>query len=105
MSTIEGSDDDGVTCWQSRLHDVRRAVEQLRDAGAMESDARRASTAVWLEGLFADVASAEELEQSARQGLTLFSGGMGSFQDVGSATMAGAVDELASVLRAASGAQ
>lgn len=87
--------------WQSRLEDVRRAVDQLHDACAIEGDARRASTALWLEGLFAEVTNADELQQSARQALTLYAGGMGSFQDVGSATMAAAVDALPSVLRAA----
>lgn len=87
--------------WRSQLDAVRRAVEQLRDACATEGDARRASTAAWLEGLFADVASDKELRLSARQALTLYAGGMGSFQDVGSATMAAAVDTLRSTLRVA----
>ncbi|XKH53659.1 hypothetical protein LG284_01060 [Citricoccus nitrophenolicus] len=90
-----------VARWQSRLDDVRRAVEQLRDACATDGDARRASTAAWLEGLFAEVTSANELRQSAQQALALYAGGMGSFQDVGSATMAAAVATLRSTLRVA----
>lgn len=100
-STIENSGERVVARWQSRLEDVHRAVEQLRDACTIEGDARRASTALWLEGLFAAVTNADELQKSARQALTLYAGGMGSFPDVGSATMAAAVDSLPSVLRAA----
>ncbi|GAA4896665.1 hypothetical protein GCM10025789_13090 [Tessaracoccus lubricantis] len=88
--------------WQSRLDGVRRAIEQLRDACAVDGDSRRASTADWLEGLFADVAGADALRRRAREALALYSGGTGSFQDVGSAAMAGAVDALYASLRAAS---
>lgn len=87
--------------WQSRLDNVRHAVAQLRDACATDGDARRAFTAAWLEGLFTTVTSAKELRQSARQALALYAGGMGSFQDVGSATMAAAVDTLRTTLRVA----
>jgi hypothetical protein len=100
-ATIESSDDMAVARWQSRRDNVGRAVEQLRDASATDGDARRASTAAWLEELFADVTSAQELRQSAQQALVLYAGGMGSFQDVGSATMAAAVDTLRSTLRIA----
>ncbi|MDQ0613459.1 hypothetical protein QF046_001100 [Microbacterium sp. W4I4] len=89
--------------WQSRLDDVHRAVAELRDACAADGDTQRRSTADWLEGLFADIADAEALRRCARQALALYSGGMGSFRDVGSAKMAAAVDTLHSALRAAAG--
>ena len=95
-------EDKATAGWHSQLDDVHRAVEQLHDACASGGDARRASTAVWLDGLFAAVTSADQLRQNARQALVLYAGGMGSFQDVGSASMAVAVDSLRSALRVAS---
>ncbi|MCH1882521.1 hypothetical protein [Agrococcus sp. ARC_14] len=87
--------------WQAQLDDVRRAIAQLRAACAADGDARRASSADWLGGLFEDVADAESLQQSARQALGLYTGGMGSFHDVGTATMASAVDALRTTLHSA----
>ncbi|MGP6173632.1 hypothetical protein [Corynebacterium sp. A21] len=90
-----------MVCWELRLDDVHRAVEQLHDACAIDGDSRRASTAAWLDGLFADVVGEKTFRQKVGQALMLYTGGMGSFQDVGSATMAAAVDALHSALRAA----
>lgn len=91
----------GMSKWQLQLKNVRRAVQQLGEACSLENDERRAVTAVWLEELFAEVTSAEELAGNARQALALYKGGMGSFQDVGSARMASAVHALARELHAA----
>lgn len=88
--------------WKVELGEVLRAVEQLREACAVDEDARRASTATWLAELFAEVTDAGSLRQSAREALTLYTGGAGSFQDVGSSTMAASVDELHSALLGAS---
>ncbi|WP_306231747.1 hypothetical protein [Agrococcus beijingensis] len=91
--------------WQSQLDDVRRAIERLRDACAADGDSRRRSTAAWLEELFVDVADADALRQGAREASLLYVGGMGSFQDVGSARVAAEVDALRLALRAATRAR
>ena len=87
--------------WQAELDDVRRAIAQLRAACAVDGDARRASSADRLDGLFADVADVESLQQSALEALRFYRGGMGPFQDVGTATMAAAVDGLRDTLHSA----
>lgn len=95
------SEDSAAPTWQSQLHDVRAAIEQVRVAAAAGEDPRHAATANSLETLFAHVTSADELQRAARQATRLYTGGMGSFQDVGSATLAAAVDKLNSALREA----
>lgn len=87
--------------WQSGLDDVRRAIAELHDACAIDGDSHRASTAEWLDELFADVADAETLRRRAREARRLYAGGMGSFSDVGTAPMDAAVESLRSALRAA----
>lgn len=86
--------------WQSHLDNVRAAIVHLRKASQADGDVQRASTADWLEALFADVTNLVELRTATGRALTLYRGGMGSFQDVGTATMAAAVDDLNSALHA-----
>lgn len=89
-----------TSLWQSHLDNVRAAIVHLRKASQADGDVQRASTADWLDALFADVTNAVELRTSTGRALTLFRGGMGSFQDVGTATMSAAVGHLNSALRA-----
>ncbi|HLS49879.1 MAG TPA: hypothetical protein VK024_07775 [Actinomycetaceae bacterium] len=90
-----------VPTWHSRLHDVRVAIKQLANAAAAGEHPQHADTADSLEALFADISSAEEFHRAVRQATRLYTGGMGSFQDVGSAAVAGAVERLHSALREA----
>lgn len=85
--------------WQAKLYDVRSAVEQLREVCAAEDDVRRAATATLLAGMFADIDSPPALRKGAREALTLYAGGMGSFSDVGTASMDRAVQILRVALR------
>lgn len=101
MLDVDRADIPTGSRWQVRLDDVRSAVEQLRGACAVDGEARRAMTVTWLEELFADVSSAPVLRQRAREALTLYAGGMGSFSDVGTAIMGEAVEGLRVALRRA----
>lgn len=70
------------------------AVAELRAVAQSEHDERRANVADWLDDLFADVMDEHSLHEAAAEGLGMYRGGMGSFQDVGSAASAHVVGEL-----------
>ncbi|MBM6621903.1 hypothetical protein JTF08_09810 [Micrococcaceae bacterium RIT802] len=83
------------------LAEVRHALEVLRHAAAFDGDDRRAHAADWVEAHFAEARTPFEVRQAAAGALTLYRGGMGSFQDVGTSIMADAVDGLWRALRRA----
>ncbi|MUN05610.1 hypothetical protein [Agromyces luteolus] len=76
------------------------AIAQIRSAATIEGDearSRSAEIAVRFDG----ITTQAELRDAARESLRLYRGGMGSFQDVGSSTMAEAVARLVRSLRRA----
>ncbi|MGO2052982.1 DUF6966 domain-containing protein [Glutamicibacter sp. 287] len=83
------------------LIEIRAAIAKLHRAAAHDRDPQRAHAAHWLDGLFENVESRAQLREASRQALELYRGGMGSFQDVGTAVMAEAVDGLRHALSAA----
>lgn len=86
---------------EQALGRIRAAIEKLHLAAAQDHDAQRAHAARWLDGLFEDVESREQLREAARKALELDRGGMGSFQDVGTAVMDDAVSGLRRALGSA----
>lgn len=88
--------------WATRLRDVHEAIRTLRVASLADEDPQRFDVADVMERRFANIADARALRQNAREALTLWwRGGMGSFQDTGSAIMSRAVDGLRDALRMA----
>lgn len=83
------------------LDEVREAIATLHRAVVHDRDSRRSHTADWLDSLFSDIETPAQLRESANEALKLYRGGMGSFQDVGTAVMAQAVDGLHAALGAA----
>jgi hypothetical protein len=84
------------------LEDVHEAIRALRAASLADDDPQRHDVADVMERRFADIADARALRKNAREALTLWwRGGMGSFQDTGSAIMSRAVDGLRDALRVA----
>ena len=84
---------------QQKLLAIRDAISGLRDAAIKDSDEPRAQAADWLDGLFLNVSTKHELHTAARDALSLYRGGMGSFSDVGNAHMHEAVETLRLALR------
>lgn len=81
------------------LEDLDRALAGLRAAAAADGDDHRARVADWVEGLFAGTRHRAEIRTAAARALTLWRGGMGSFQDVGTAVMSEAVGQLREALQ------
>ena len=67
-----------------------------------EQGASRGAVARNLAARFSGVTDRSTLRAAARESLALFRGGMGSFQDVGTASMADAVERLHRALSGAS---
>jgi hypothetical protein len=82
-----------------RLEEIRRAIEQLRSAADHDDDLQRLRSAEELERQFEDIVNSEELHAAARDGLCLYSGGMGGFQDAGTPAVATAIARLSEALR------
>lgn len=78
-----------------------RATRPESVASFGEWHSQRSHRAGWLDSLFADIETPAQLRESANEALKLYRGGMGSFQDVGTAVMAQAVDGLHAALGAA----
>jgi hypothetical protein len=74
--------------------EIIAATAELRRVAQAEHDERSASVADWLDGRFAGVTDEHSLHEASAEALTLYRGGMGSFQDVGSAASAHVVGEL-----------
>lgn len=86
-----------MTDWHTQVEAVRAAIQQLQLACTDDADPQRMNTAQSLEELFWDVNSPAELQQNVRRALALY-GGANSFQDIGTAEMARAVDALRTAL-------
>lgn len=84
------------------LHEIRGAVDQLSRTARAEQDSSRGAVARNLAVMFSSVTDRAALREAARESLALFRGGMGSFQDVGTAPMADAVERLHRALSRAS---
>lgn len=84
------------------LVEIRGALDQLSRTARTEQDASRGAVARNLAVMFSSVTDRAALRDAARESLTLFRGGMGSFQDVGTAPMADAVERLHRALSRAS---
>ncbi len=74
--------------------EIIAATAELRTVARSEHDEARAHVADWLDEQFAGVTDEHSLHEAAADGLSLYRGGMGSFQDVGSSASAHVVGEL-----------
>ena len=83
------------------LAEIHAAIAKLHRAAAHDQDLRRDHVASWLDDLFVDIKTREQFSEASGEALGLYRGGMGSFQDVGTAVMAEAVDGLNRALHAA----
>ena len=84
------------------LLEIRGAVDQLSRTAQAEQDSSRSAVARRLAASFSEVTDRGALRDAARDALTLFRGGMGSIQDVGTAQMASALERLHRALSQAS---
>ncbi|MHA7284503.1 DUF6966 domain-containing protein [Arthrobacter sp. TMS2-4] len=84
---------------QAARDEIIAAIAELRAAAELGQDRRRVDAADWLEELFVDVVDRRGLREASTQALTLYRGGMGSFQDVGYEAAGHAVDRLRVALR------
>ncbi|ATG55866.1 hypothetical protein CFK41_14570 [Brachybacterium ginsengisoli] len=76
------------------LLEIRGAVDQLAGTARAERDAARGTVARHLADKYSDITDRATLREAARGSQALFRGGMGSFQDVGTAEMHDAVERL-----------
>ena len=76
------------------LVEIRGALDQLSRTAQAERDSSRGAVARNLAVTFSGAMDRAALREAARDSLALFRGGMGSFQDVGTAPMADAVERL-----------
>jgi hypothetical protein len=74
--------------------EIIAAAAELRTVAQSEHDEARARVADCLDEQFAGVTDEHSLHEAAAEGLGLYRGGMGSFQDVGSSASARVVGEL-----------
>lgn len=78
--------------------EIIAAAEELRAVARAEQDKQRIGVADWLDDQSIDIADLGALLEATRNALTLYQGGMGSFQDIGTAASAHAVSRLRSAL-------
>ena len=78
--------------------EIIAAAAELRAVARAEPDKQRIEVADWLDEQFIDIADPGVLLEATRNALTLYQGGIGSFQDVGTAASAHAVSRLRSAL-------
>jgi hypothetical protein len=78
--------------------EVIAAVAELRAVACAEQDKHRIEVADWLDEQFMDLADPRALLEATRNALTLYQGGMGSFQDVGTGASSQAVSRLRTAL-------
>jgi hypothetical protein len=83
---------------QAIRDEIIAAAAELRTVARAEQDKQRIEVADWIDQQFIDVADPGVLLEATRSALTLYQGGMGSFQDVGTAASAQAVSRLRSAL-------
>lgn len=79
---------------ESVRDEIIAATAELRTVAQAEHDKFRARVAGWLDDLFSGVTDERDLHEAVAKALTLYRGGDGSFQDVGSAASAHVVHEL-----------
>ena len=76
------------------LDEIRHAIVQLRAAATHDNDVSRGEVADRLGRQFDGIDNPRELRTTAANALHLYRGGMGSFQDTGTAVMDAAVNRL-----------
>jgi len=82
--------------------EVVAATAELREVARSERDKQRDHVADWLDGQFIGVTDRRVLRAAAADALSsLYRGGMGSFQDVGTEASSRAVNRLYLALRRA----
>lgn len=81
------------------VEEIRRAIEQLHSAAVHDEDVQRRRSAEQLERRFTDIVNPDDLRAAARDGLRMYSGGMGAFQDAGTPAVASAIARLSEGLR------
>lgn len=80
--------------------EIISAIAEVRSVAQSEQDKQRAYAADWLDEQFAGVMDRRVLRASASDALgSLYRGGMGSFQDVGTEASSRAVKRLYGALR------
>jgi hypothetical protein len=78
--------------------EILAAVAELRAVARAEQDKQRIEVADWLDEQFIGIADLRVLLEATRNALTLYQGGMGSFQDVGTRASSHAVCRLNTAL-------
>ncbi|ACL38943.1 hypothetical protein Achl_0948 [Pseudarthrobacter chlorophenolicus A6] len=78
--------------------EIIAVAAELRAVARSEQDKQRIEVADWLDEQFIGISDPRVLREATRNALTLFQGGMGSFQDVGTEASAHAVSRLRSAL-------
>lgn len=82
--------------------EILAATAEVRAVAQLEQDKPRAHAADWLEEKFTGIADRRALREAASDALSsLYRGGMGSFQDVGTEASSRAVRRLYLALRRA----
>ena len=80
--------------------EIISAVAEVRSVARLEQDNQRAHAADWLDEQFAGIANRRALRAAAADALgSLYRGGMGSFQDVGTEASSRAVKRLYRAVR------
>ena len=78
--------------------EIIAAAAELRAVARAEQDKQRIEVADWLDEQFIGISDPRDLLEATRNALTLYQGGMGSFQDVGNGASSHAVSRLRSAL-------
>ena len=78
--------------------EIIAAAAELRTVARTEQDRQRIEVANWLDEQFIGISDPRGLLEATRNALTLYQGGMGSFQDVGTGASSHAVDQLRTAL-------
>lgn len=81
------------------LKEILAAIDMVRTVAQSEQDKARNHAADWLDEQFSGVTDGQALCEASAEGLRLYRGGTGSFQDVGTAASADAVARLHSALK------
>ncbi|MBF4634665.1 hypothetical protein ITJ38_09655 [Agreia pratensis] len=79
--------------------EIVSAIAEVRAVAKTEGDKAREDASDWLDELLIDVDDRQGLREASARGLSLYRGGMGSFQDAGSAASAHAISRLRVALR------
>ena len=78
--------------------EIIAAVAELRAVAGAEQDKQRLEVADWLDEQFVGIADPRDLLEATREALTLYQGGMGSFQDAGTAASSQVAGRLRTAL-------